>query len=70
MAAVAASSAMAPSATLAAVAVAAGRIEQGRTADGVDQVSAGGGCDGRRGHRRSNEHPGGRAESGDTTAMS
>jgi hypothetical protein len=73
-AAVTAMAAMAAGSTLAAAAVTAGGIEEGRAADGVDhrvdQVSAGGGCGGQRGHRRSNKHNGGRAESGDTTAMS
>jgi len=69
-----AGSAMAAGSTLAAAAVTAGGIEEGRAADGVDhrvdRVSAGGGCGGQRGHRRSKKHTGGRAESGDTTAMS
>jgi hypothetical protein len=74
VAAMTAGSAMAAGSTLAAAAVTAGGIEEGRAADGVDhrvdRVSAGGGCGGQRGHRRSKKHTGGRAESGDTTAMS
>jgi hypothetical protein len=74
VAAMPAGSAMAAGSTLAAAAVTAGGIEEGRAADGVDhrvdRVSAGGGCGGQRGHRRSNKHTGGRTEPGHTTAMS
>jgi len=76
VAALAAGSAMAAGSTLAAAAVTVTvrGIEEGRAADGVDhrvdRVSAGGGCGGQRGHRRSKKHTGGRTESGHTTAMS
>ncbi len=74
VAAMTAGSAMAAGSTLAAAAVTAGGIEEGRAADGVDhrvdRVSAGGGCGGQRGHRRSKKHTGGRTECGHTTAMS
>jgi len=72
--AMAAGSTLAAAAVTAVTAVTARGIEEGRAADGVDhrvdRVSAGGGCGGQRGHRRSKKHTGGRAESGDTTAMS